>query len=635
MNFLTVILFNFFSAVVCQGLGGQQLIVKGKDGTPHNILGYSSYNSYNSKIKELISDKLNSTYTFILQCSTTSTPVLLSRLTAEQLIFWQFLHSFQLKNTHLIDLLSFLMENSSFNKNPRALKELETFISSNFEVPEDMIYEMIKFITLENPFVPPTVLKVIFYFNSTFTAFEKSVILKDINVVKWILEHESWEGKLLNNAIIEKLWIDGDIELIELLMEYHQIKADNFPMSIINQRFTNNETILHVASRRGFDDIISILLTKFGVNTNLNDIAGRSPLYRAVEMNKPTVVEKLISRGADVVSEPLLALAVVKGHIETVKKLLNLNVQLNIKDENGDLPLFLAVKTNNVKILEAFTSDESVKKALSNATNSIGENLLHIAASKGFLDSVKFLIKSGIDVNAKNIYGETPLYQAAKVNNIELFTILIKSGADIKTRTYIGETVMHHAASTGNIPIVRHLLAENYGLSVNEINSKGETPLHTAALSGKCEMLKFLIQNKGNINIKNEGFSILHTAAAEGNERAVICILDYGGMNVDKPGLGGITALNLAISQNHTRIAEILLKKKANPNAKSKSNWSPLHRAVLNGHLEMIELLHKYNANVNVINDQLLTPFQLAIKTNTQAVALIKKLFKDLKTEYD
>ncbi|CAH1397240.1 unnamed protein product [Nezara viridula] len=631
MNFCTIILFIFFSAVVCQ-----QLIVRGKDNIPHNILGYSSYNSYNSKVKELISNKLNSTYRFLLQYSTSSPPVLLSRITSEQLIFWQFLHSFQLKSTNLTDFLGYVSKQPSFNKPPKALKELESFISTNFELPEELIYEIIKFIVVENPFVPPTTLQMIFYFNNTYKAFEKSIAMKDIDVVKWFLEHEKWEGKILNSAIIETLWIDGNVKLIELLMKYRQIKVDNFPLSIINERFKNNETVLHVASRCGFDDTISFLLSKFGANINSKDIAGRSPLYRAVEMNKHIVVEQLVAKGADIVSEPLLALAVVKGHIETVKKLLNLNVPLNIKDEKGDLPLFLAVKTDNVKILEVFTNDESIKKALLIATNSVGENLLHIAASKGFLNCVKFLIKSGISINAKNIYGETPLHQTARVENTDVLNLLIKSGADVKSQTDSGDTILHHAAEMGKIGIIKFLLAGKYGLSINQINSNGETPVNKAALSGKCEMLKFLVENNGNINIKNEGFSMLHIAAAEGNERAVLCILDYGKMNVDEPGPWGITPLNLAVSQGHTRTAEILLNRKANPNAKTKNNWSPLHRAVLNSHLDMITLLHKYNADVNVKNDKGLNPFKLAIKNEQVAAAeLIRAIFKDLKIEFD
>lgn len=606
--------------------------MRGKDNIPHNILGYSSYNSYNSKIKDLIYNKLNSTYRFLLQYSTTSPPVFLSRITSEQLIFWQFLHSFQLKSTNLTDFLASVSEQPSFNKPPKSLKELESFISLNFELPEDIIYEIVKFIATENPFVPPTVLQMLFYFNTTYKAFEKSITLKDISAVKWFLEHEKWEGKILNSAIIETLWIDGNVKLVQLLMEYHQIKADNFPQSIINKRFKNNETVLHVASRCGFDDIISFLISRFGANTNSKDIAGRSPLYRAVEMNKHTAVEKLVAKGADIVSEPLLALAVIKGHIESIKKLLNLNVPLNIKDEDGELPLFLAVKTNNVKILEVFTNDASIKKTLSTTTNSLGDSLLHVAVSKGFFDSVQFLIKSGVAINAKNIYGETPLYQAASMGNIDLLTFLIKSGADIKSQTVTGDTILHHAASLGNTPIARYLLAGKYGLLINEINSKGETPLHKAALAGKCAMLKFLIENNGDINIKKEGFSILHIAAAEGNERAVVCILDYGGMKVDELGLWGITPLNLAVSQGHTRIAEILLKRKANPNSRTKNNWSPLHRAVLNGHLDIIRLLHKYNAQINVKNDKGLDPFKLAIRNEqVEAAELIRALFKDLK----
>ena len=55
------------------------------------------------------------------------------------------------------------------------------------------------------------------------------------------------------------------------------------------------------------------------------------------------MVGVLIGKGADTITESVLALAMQKGNMETVKTLVNLNVPHDVKNENGETPLFIAV----------------------------------------------------------------------------------------------------------------------------------------------------------------------------------------------------------------------------------------------------------------------------------------------------
>lgn len=69
-----------------------------------------------------------------------------------------------------------------------------------------------------------------------------------------------------------------------------------------------------------------------------------------------------------------------------------------------------------------------------------------------------------------------------------------------------------------------HILL-NYGANVNFKNTEGETPLHFAALRCNLVILKELIDNGGDIFIKDsDGFSVIESA---GNVETLKFLLEY------------------------------------------------------------------------------------------------------------
>jgi len=60
--------------------------------------------------------------------------------------------------------------------------------------------------------------------------------------------------------------------------------------------------------------------------------------------------------------------------------------------------------------------------------------LLHIAASKGHLDIVKYLVENGADINVKNSGQQTPLHYSCFEGHLSVVEYLISKGIEVNSR---------------------------------------------------------------------------------------------------------------------------------------------------------------------------------------------------------
>jgi ankyrin repeat protein len=95
--------------------------------------------------------------------------------------------------------------------------------------------------------------------------------------------------------------------------------------------------------------------------------------------------------------------------------------------------------------------------------------------------------------------------------------------------------------------------------AVNIANNVGASPMHMAAIKGHVEILKLLIEAKGDVNQcdKKHGYSPLMAASIKGFVEAVELLL-LNGANVHHKDSRGITALDLADQFNHPSVEAVL-----------------------------------------------------------------------------
>jgi hypothetical protein len=128
---------------------------------------------------------------------------------------------------------------------------------------------------------------------------------------------------------------------------------------------------------------------------------------------------------------------------------------------------------------------------------------MHLAAIRGNMKMLEFLIANKARVNAKNNKGRTPLHEASDwllwhSSLKDAAELLIVKGADVNGKDNFGETPLHLAAGKGYKDMVELLIANK--ADVNAKDNAEMTPLQKAAKKGSDDVVALLIANKADVN---------------------------------------------------------------------------------------------------------------------------------------
>jgi ankyrin repeat protein len=218
----------------------------------------------------------------------------------------------------------------------------------------------------------------------------------------------------------------------------------------------NGISPLSYALLNGHYDAAAVLLDK-GADPNVVDITGRGPLFVAVDMHS---LENRFNRPDPKLDNMLTPLELVKrlidkgAHIDQkltappIRPKTNAGINPNLIA--GSTPLLRAATTSDVELLRLLVA----RGADPTVTNKDGTNALMMAAglnwrlpfSRGTQDeaveSVRFLLDLGLDVNAVNVAGDTALHGAASRTEDQdankLIEFLVANGANLYTKNKKG-----------------------------------------------------------------------------------------------------------------------------------------------------------------------------------------------------
>ena len=216
------------------------------------------------------------------------------------------------------------------------------------------------------------------------------------------------------------------------------------------------------------------------------------------------------------------------------------------------------------------------------------------------------------------------IHEAAGLGNLEKVKACLAqdpkqiNAADAKGRTVLAcaalsgkkeivEFLLEHgatedvfaAAMAGHTEKVADFLKQDPKL-VNAKDSGGKTALHWAALCGQKKVAELLLARKADVNLLDgDGFTALHWAVMFNKTDAAEVLLANGADTTIKVAKFGWTPLRLAVIHGYKATAEVLLKGGADPKLKDEENIPLLHQAVVAGQMEMVRLLVANKCDIN------------------------------------
>lgn len=250
-----------------------------------------------------------------------------------------------------------------------------------------------------------------------------------------------------------------------------------------------------------------------GFTTNPNyviDPYGITLLHHAAGENDFARVKSLLDHGAHLNpatfgrDTPLHYLAeknIDESHYEVAELLLKRGAVVNIQDTCFQTPIFLLVKTGNLRIVKLFL-DYGAITTLKSKKN---ENLLFGAAQNSKnVEVLQMLIDQGLKVNCQSEEGSTPLLEACDTegDNLKIIKCLLKHGAN--------PSAIHQ--EDGTTPLTKLACNFNHSETSPEIIKKN---------------LNFIMKyNDFNLDLQ-DGWSILECFARSALELSTKIILEH------------------------------------------------------------------------------------------------------------
>ena len=355
---------------------------------------------------------------------------------------------------------------------------------------------------------------------------------------------------------------DGDTPL-HILATRKVTLSNIIPLIKCNDPDVKNKlgnTPLHVACQNNNIEFATLLLADLQCNTNIKNDQGEIPLHLAV--SKSLELVKLVVTS------------------ETV------NVQRN----DGDTPLHIACRHEQLSVILHLIDD---LKCSVQILNNNDDSPFHILLSKSWSQTgslLKYIPSS--ESNRKNKNGDTLLHVACRYSTVSTVSFLTKS-LNFRTDTLneSGVAPLHFACRRGFINMVRPVSNCNPQAQVNDVSMltdvkfvHGDTPLHVACRNGKANIVKYLLRNEHTkaLHICNQRDELpLHLACQHGDNMIRPFVRFATIFNCSAGNSSGDTPLHIACRNKSTAaIINLLVNEMScKTNAVNKDGDLPLHIA--------------------------------------------------------
>jgi len=223
---------------------------------------------------------------------------------------------------------------------------------------------------------------------------------------------------------------------------------------------------------------------------------------------------------------------------------------------------------------------------------------------------------------------EENIFKAAAKGKLTTIIYLLANGNNINESfpndSYDGwyglknSTPLHFSSRYGHLSVVEYLV--NQKADINSKDENDNTPLHFAARNGHLSVVEYLVNQKADINSKDENDNTpLHFAARNGHLSVVEFLVNQKA-DINSKDENDNTPLHFAARNGHLSVVEFLVNQKADINSKDENDNTPLHFAARNGHLSVVEFLVNQKADINSKDENDNTPLHFAAQNGHLSV---------------
>lgn len=358
--------------------------------------------------------------------------------------------------------------------------------------------------------------------------------MKKIFFISLMLATASLSAQQKNTMLDQSFWkANPDVAAVKA-----EIAKGNNPAES-NQRNMDVTTtaILGGASA----DVVKFLVDQPGNSVDKITHEGRTYLHWAAMKGNPQVVNVLLVKGSD----------------------------LNMEEEHGLTPAYLAAANGGctVAMFETF-------------------------------------VKNGLDLKKKYKDGATLLLLALPADkDFSVTEYFVSKGLSIKDTDSKGNTAINYASKGGNIEAIKKLLQQSVKYNDDALLSAAAGTRRSA---NSIEIYKYLVDElkiKPTVSTKN-GETVLHLIAGKQNQSEIVSYFMAKGIDVNKADNDGNTAFMQAAGGKDAAVATLLLPKVKNINAVNSKGESAISIAVKDGSADVVALLLKNGADSNYIDKE-------------------------------
>ncbi|KAJ4426036.1 hypothetical protein ANN_27663 [Periplaneta americana] len=250
----------------------------------------------------------------------------------------------------------------------------------------------------------------------------------------------------------------------------------------------------------------------------------------------------------------------------------------------------------------------------------------NFSPNKTKCEIIELLLQNHCDCNVEDeVFHWRPLTLADKIqawSAVDCWTVMLNTLRRLRVYTTTKErlemrdsdhrTPLFWAAVKGRLETVKMLVDK--GANVNTDDAWKQTPLYYAISGCHVEVVKFLIENGANVKVcDKDGDSVIFTALLSGNLDILRLLIDKGA-DVDACNKLSKSLIFTAVERGNEDIVRLLIGKGADVNACNMYGESPVFAAVEEGNVDIVELLLDNNADINACNNYGESPLFTAVE---------------------